>query len=165
MYWPNLYNSFVQVKLFRSIKSVQVITCTKFEKDFVQVITCTTQPYKLQLVQDFVQVITCTKSQLVHDIYIKESDRKITERIYYFQSITFTFQSITLHWIRPLLISNYHYYYQLLILTGIHIEYNNFNHFKPSGTNIMEFSEMNLWEQYKHKFLIPVQLKSLIYFK
>ena len=69
MYWPNLYNSFVQVKLFRSIKSVQVITCTKFEKDFVQVITCTTQPYKLQLVQDFVQVITCTKSQLVHDIY------------------------------------------------------------------------------------------------
>ena len=70
MHWPNLYNSFVQVKLFRSIKSVQVKTCTKFEKDFVQVITCTTQPYKLQLVQDFVQVITCTKAQLVHDIYI-----------------------------------------------------------------------------------------------
>ena len=61
-YWPNLYNQVVQVKLFRGPKSGQVITCTKFQNDFVQVITCTTQLYKLQLVQLFVQVITCTKS-------------------------------------------------------------------------------------------------------
>ena len=39
--------SVVQVKFFRSPKSVQVITCTKFEKDSVEVTTCTTQPYKL----------------------------------------------------------------------------------------------------------------------
>ena len=69
LYKLSFLEAFVQV---RSIKSVQVIT-TKFEKDFVQVITCTTQPYKLQLVQDFVQVITCTKSQLVHDIYNTEN--------------------------------------------------------------------------------------------
>ena len=48
MYWPNLYNSFVLVKLFRSAKSVQVIPCIGIS---------------------FAQFITCTKSLPVYDIY------------------------------------------------------------------------------------------------
>ena len=40
-------NSAVQVITCKGIIFVQVITCTKFEKDFVQVITCITQSYKL----------------------------------------------------------------------------------------------------------------------